>query len=491
MNDWGHYLVGRYLLVDPIAEGGMGSVWRVWDTQLRRYVAAKLLRPADAGSLLRFVREQSLRVEHPHVVAPTGWAADNEQVLLTMDLVRGGSVAQLLAALGPLPLPYVGVLVDQLLDALTAVHAHGIVHRDVKPSNLLLEPTGRARPVLRLADFGIAAVVGEPRLTGSHLAVGTPGYMAPECVGGAEAEPRQDLYAAGMLALHLLTGDLPAPVRTLLDSMTAASPADRPESAEVARRGWREALAGTPPPGYAAIEIPDRLVSLPDRFGPNGPRTLPAAPPSDPPVPARAKRRIPVWAALATVGVAGLALAVGIPLALSGGTPAGSAQPRRHTQRPATTTTTTSTTPSPVTPSTTTTQVVATTTTTRTTETPPPAKTVVPVDDSFALSTTDGCGGADYVDNAQGTPGAASLDSVVVHDYCKDGHGVKAWVKLDGTALSNKYNGNSQDGAPVTWHPFDTLSAGQRITVSVCLVDGSSGNTPAKCAEKTVTLTDD
>jgi hypothetical protein len=135
--------------------------------------------------------------------------------------------------------------------------------------------------------------------------------------------------------------------------------------------------------------------------------------------------------------------------------------------------------------------VVATTTTTRTTETPPPAKTVVPVDDSFSLSTTDGCGGADYVDHAQGTPGAASLDSVVVHDYCKDGHGVKAWVKLDGTALSDKYNGNSQDGAPVTWHPFETLSAGQRITLSVCLVDGSSGNTPAKCAEKTVTLTDD
>jgi eukaryotic-like serine/threonine-protein kinase len=66
------YLVGRYVLVDPIAEGGMGSVWRVWDTQQHRYVAAKLLRPADAGSLLRFVREQSLRVVHPNVSAPTG-----------------------------------------------------------------------------------------------------------------------------------------------------------------------------------------------------------------------------------------------------------------------------------------------------------------------------------------------------------------------------------------------------------------------------------
>src|SRR2546421_10343941 len=123
-------------------------------------MAAKLLRPADAGSLLRFVREQSLRVVHPHVVAPAGWAAEDDQVLLTMDLVPGGSVAQLLGDYGSLPLPYVAVLIDQLLDALTAVHSRGIVHRDVKPSNLLLEPTRRGRPFLRLADFGIAAVLG-------------------------------------------------------------------------------------------------------------------------------------------------------------------------------------------------------------------------------------------------------------------------------------------------------------------------------------------
>lgn len=114
------YLIGRYLLVDPIAEGGMGSVWRAWDAQRREYVAAKLLRPADAGSLLRFVREQSLRVGHPHVVAPNGWAAQDDQVLLTMDLVRGGSVSDLLRDHGTLPVPYAAALVDQLLQALTA-----------------------------------------------------------------------------------------------------------------------------------------------------------------------------------------------------------------------------------------------------------------------------------------------------------------------------------------------------------------------------------
>src|SRR6266487_1032935 len=91
------YFVGRYALADPIAEGGTGRVWRAWDAQRREYVAAKLLRRADAGPLLRLVGGQSLRVEHPHVAAPTGWAAEDDQVLLTMDLVRGGSLADLLA----------------------------------------------------------------------------------------------------------------------------------------------------------------------------------------------------------------------------------------------------------------------------------------------------------------------------------------------------------------------------------------------------------
>jgi serine/threonine protein kinase len=503
MNDLvGRYLVGRYLLVDPIGAGGMGSVWRAWDARLRRYVAAKLLRPADASSLLRFVREQSLRVEHPHVLAPTAWAAENDQVLLTMDLVRGGSVANLLADHGALPLSYVAVLLDQLLDALVAVHANGIVHRDIKPSNLLLEPTGRHRPVLRLADFGIAAVLDAPRLTHTRFALGTPAYMAPECASGAEPDPRQDLYAVAMVAVHLLTGqapvgplfgDWPGPVRMFIDALSAASPADRPESAATALREWRAVVerAGIAPlvsPG--AIEIPERLGPLPPGFGPNGPD---AKPPVTSPPPAVERRRL-VRPATVAAAVAALALAVGVPLALSarhGETLAGSAQPRQTNRQTTTTTTTTTTTRSTTPPATgtaATTEVVVTTTE-RTPD--PPASTVTPVDDSFSVSTTDGCGAADYVDRGQGAPGVASLDSVTVHDYCPDGHGVKAWVKLDGTALSNRYNGNSQDGAPVTWNPFGTLKAGQRITVSVCLVDGSTHNPPAKCAEHTVTLADD
>lgn len=278
-------LVGRYQLIDPIADGGMGSVWRVWDAELGGYVAAKLLRPADAGSLLRFVREQSLRVAHPHVVAPTGWAAEDDQVLLTMDLVRGGSAARLLGDYGPLYLSYVAVLMDQLFDALGAVHARGVVHRDVKPSNLLLEPTGRGRPVLRLADFGIAAVVGEPRLTQPDLMVGSPGYTAPECGRGAAPDVRQDLYSAGVVAVELLTGetateslpeDLPQPVREVLRALLSRAPGDRPETAAVAGQLWHAAVerAGVPPidPDRPdAIEVFEHVGPLPEGFGPSGP----------------------------------------------------------------------------------------------------------------------------------------------------------------------------------------------------------------------------
>ncbi|MCZ9339811.1 serine/threonine protein kinase, partial [Streptomyces sp. TRM76130] len=86
----GEVFAGRYELVDPIGRGGVGAVWRAWDHRRRRYVAAKVLQQRDAHSLLRFVREQALRIDHPHVLAPASWAADDDKVLFTMDLVTGG-----------------------------------------------------------------------------------------------------------------------------------------------------------------------------------------------------------------------------------------------------------------------------------------------------------------------------------------------------------------------------------------------------------------
>lgn len=121
----GEVFAGRYELIDPIGRGGVGAVWRAWDARRRRYVAAKVLQQSDAHTLLRFVREQALRIDHPHVLAPASWAADDDKVLFTMDLVNGGSLAHLIGDYGPLPPRFVCLLLDQLLAGLTAVHAEG------------------------------------------------------------------------------------------------------------------------------------------------------------------------------------------------------------------------------------------------------------------------------------------------------------------------------------------------------------------------------
>lgn len=207
----GDVFAGRYELVDPLGEGGAGVVWRVWDLRQRRYCAAKVLRQVDASSLLRFMREQSLRLDHPHILAPTGWAGEDDRVLFTMPIADGGSVATLVSDFGPLPARLCAVLLDQLLWALEAIHSEGIVHRDVKPANLLLDATGTEHPQLWLGDFGIASGQDAPRLTQGPFTVGTPGYLAPESrTQGWQPEPRADLYAAGMCAVEMLTGLSPA-----------------------------------------------------------------------------------------------------------------------------------------------------------------------------------------------------------------------------------------------------------------------------------------
>lgn len=246
-------LAGRYVLIDQIGAGGMGSVWRAWDLKNHAFVAAKLLGQHDSGMLLRFVREQSVRIQHPHVVAPSGWAAEDNLVIFTMDLVKGGSVQTLLGDHGPLPEEYVAVLLDQSLQALEAVHNAGVVHRDVKPANLMLEPTGTARPHIRLGDFGVAALIDEVRLTRFPGAIGTDGYMAPEQAHGAAPEPQQDLYALGVVGIQMLTGLSPrnqkgAPEGKYHDFLTMLTDEDsqkRPASASIALQQLRE--IGVPP----------------------------------------------------------------------------------------------------------------------------------------------------------------------------------------------------------------------------------------------------
>lgn len=282
---------GRFELLEPIADGGMGSVWVVRDRRDGGEYAGKLLRHVDSSSLLRFMREQATRISHPHVVTPLSWAGEDDRVLFTMPLVRGGSLATLIGDHGALPAAWVGALLGQLLDALDAVHAAGVVHRDVKPANLLLRPTGTAAPYLLLSDFGIAARPSEPRLTVASAVVGSPGYQAPEQLRGADPDPAQDVYAVGVVGLEALTGVRPPRVweavgdvgpsdpgtvglLRLLLAAAAEDPVRRPSVLEM-RRGLAALDLGEP---GAEVEVFEQVGAAP---GPPPPPAYP--PPSAPP----------------------------------------------------------------------------------------------------------------------------------------------------------------------------------------------------------------
>ncbi|MCM9080616.1 serine/threonine-protein kinase [Streptomyces spororaveus] len=302
----GEVFAGRYELIDPIGRGGAGAVWRAWDHRRRRYVAAKVLLQSDAHTLLRFVREQALRIDHPHVLAPASWAADDDKVLFTMDLVGGGSLGHVIGDYGPLPPRFVCTLLDQLLSGLAAVHAEGVVHRDIKPANILMEATGTGRPHLRLSDFGISMRKGEPRLTETDYVVGTPGYFAPEQLLGAEPDFPADLFAVGLVALYLLQGrkpdsralvehflahgtpdapeGVPAPLWGVIAGLLQPDPQNRFRTATGARKALAEAVELLPPPApdEDPVEVFDQLGPLPPGFGPQGPPGPPAAAPRGP-----------------------------------------------------------------------------------------------------------------------------------------------------------------------------------------------------------------
>lgn len=198
-------IAGRYTLIDPIARGGSGTVWRSWDQRRSHVCAAKVLRQRDSADLLRFVREQSVKIDHPHVLAPYGWAAEDEHVVIAMDLSDGGTLENVIQDHGAFSDKVAEEILRQLLSALQFVHAEGWIHRDVKPANLMMDATGTGRPLARLADFGIATQGEDARLTRVGTVVGTPGYIAPELLEGAEPDPSQDLFAAGVVAMRMVS----------------------------------------------------------------------------------------------------------------------------------------------------------------------------------------------------------------------------------------------------------------------------------------------
>ncbi|MFC9390255.1 protein kinase domain-containing protein [Streptomyces venezuelae] len=207
---------GRYRIDGTLGSGGMAQVHRAYDVKLARPVAVKTMLPAlalDDDFVLRFQRESQAMAAlgHPHVVTvhDTGEeprAEGSPVPYFVMELVSGPSLAQELRTRGTLPASQAAPLADQVLSALQASHGLGIVHRDIKPANVLLAPGG----VAKVADFGIARALSLTALTGTHAAIGTPQYMAPEQMRGTPAlDGRCDLYAVGVLLFEMLTGRRP------------------------------------------------------------------------------------------------------------------------------------------------------------------------------------------------------------------------------------------------------------------------------------------
>ncbi|MFF5763102.1 protein kinase [Streptomyces tanashiensis] len=205
----GHELIGgRYRLGERLGQGGMGVVRRATDELLGRPVAVKTLAldsGADPAGALREARVVA-QVRHPHVIVVHDVVEHEGRPALVMELVDGGSLADRLAAGGVLSPREAARLGLDLLDALSAAHAHGVLHRDVKPANVLLEQgTGRAV----LTDFGIASLPGATTLSGTGVFIGTPEYTAPERMRGENGGPASDLWSLGALLCAAATGTSP------------------------------------------------------------------------------------------------------------------------------------------------------------------------------------------------------------------------------------------------------------------------------------------
>jgi serine/threonine protein kinase len=222
---------GRYRLLRMLGAGGMASVWLAEDERLGRQVAVKVLADSlalDSDYVSRFEREARVaaRLSHPNLVNVFDFSTASPRPYLAMEYVEGATLADLLhgrarAAWDP------ESVFRQLMSAVCYVHAAGIIHRDIKPGNVLVGRDGRTR----LTDFGIARPTGAERLTNTGLVIGTARYIPPEVLRGKQPDQRSDLYACGVLLSDCLSGSGPSRLHSIAARLTAEDPRRRPASA--------------------------------------------------------------------------------------------------------------------------------------------------------------------------------------------------------------------------------------------------------------------
>jgi tRNA A-37 threonylcarbamoyl transferase component Bud32 len=369
---------GRYELESRIAVGGMGEVWNAVDTVIGRQVAIKILKDeylGDPGFLERFRAEarHAALVNHEGIANVYDYGEENGSAFLVMELVPGEPLSSILEREKSLSIDKVLDVVAQTAAALQAAHAAGLVHRDIKPGNMLITPEGR----VKITDFGIARIADQVPLTATGQVMGTVQYLSPEQASGQPASPSTDIYSLGIVAYECLAGKRPfsgesqvaiamaqindtppplpetiaEPVRNLVMSSIAKKPQDRPTSAahlaraaQALRRGDLQGAAASVPAVLGSSSVGDATMVMP-RTAATGATTIlsmPNAPEED----AVPKKRSPwTWPLVALSGVLLIVLVGSIIALLAGGgpspSPTNSTQSSTPTESPTPTPTTT------------------------------------------------------------------------------------------------------------------------------------------------------
>lgn len=289
----GGLLEQRYRVDSVLARGGMSTVYRGRDTRLDRDVAIKVMDPhltADPAFVARFEREAraAAQLHHPAVVSVHDQGVDGDQVYLVMELIDGGNLRDLLNQRGKLAPAVALSILGPVLSALGAAHRAGLVHRDVKPENVLIGPGGQ----VKVADFGLARAIAENGVTSDSEILGTVAYLSPEQVETGVADARSDVYSAGIVLYEMLAGqapyrgdtaisvayqhvnsdvpsvpEIPLALDTLVRKATRRDPALRPANAdaflaELERVGSELGLSPQPVPVPGTAPENDRTVIM-------------------------------------------------------------------------------------------------------------------------------------------------------------------------------------------------------------------------------------
>ncbi|HET8778872.1 MAG TPA: serine/threonine-protein kinase [Agromyces sp.] len=370
---------GRYELQSRIAIGGMGEVWQATDLVIGRQVAIKILKDeylGDPGFLERFRAEarHAALVNHEGIANVFDYGEEEGSAYLVMELVPGEALSTILEREHVLSTDKVLDIVAQTASALQAAHAAGLVHRDIKPGNLLITPDGR----VKITDFGIARIADQVPLTATGQVMGTVQYLSPEQASGHPASPTTDIYSLGIVAYEALAGrrpftgesqvaiamaqihetppDLPVtvsePVRNLVYACIAKNPADRPQSAAhlaraatALRRGDVQAAAAAVPAVLGAAGLTAATMLMPQSGATAATTVLPSAAGPEPEEEiVEEKKRSPwTWPLIVLIAILAIVL-IGtiIALALNQG---GGEDPKTTSAAPTTPTTAPATTP--------------------------------------------------------------------------------------------------------------------------------------------------